>query len=78
MVGNRHQIIEFEVGKSIADYIQAQKALGRKMYKVEYPRINMESTTFRYMVNGLTGHPKFRDAARRLRLAGLPDSIIVL
>lgn len=38
----------------------------------------METTTVRYIVNGTTSHPKFRDVARRLRLDGLPESINVL
>lgn len=70
--------LRFRPGQSIADYLQAHKALRRKMYEVEYRNIRMEATTVRYMVNMLTSRTKFRDPTRSFRLAGLPDSINII
>lgn len=54
------------------------RALRRKMYQTTYPNISKEVTTVRYIFNELKTHPKFRDADRSLRLAGLLDGIAVL
>lgn len=69
------QNLRLKPGQSISEYIGLHRSLRRRMHQSAYPRIADETTSVRFMVNGLDGNPKFRDAARAIRLTGIPSSL---
>lgn len=77
-VENQEKELRFELAQTINEYMMAHGSLRRKMYQVGYPNITAEVITVRFIVNGLTGHPNKRDAARSLNLAGFVDRIEIL
>lgn len=62
-------------GQRIAEYVAAHRVPLLKIHKAAFPSIKVEVTDALYIVAGLTGNPKFRDASRTLQLTSLPTSI---
>lgn len=70
---NDAKMLRLKLGKCINDYMVAHRDIRCKMYQVVYPNIVTEVKTIRFVVNGLTWNPKYRDA-----VGSLPNSLGIL
>lgn len=65
-------------GQTIAEYVHAHKNLRRRMYLESCLRIEEETTTVRFIFDGLGSHLNFKDDTRALRLSGMPGNFKTL
>lgn len=72
------KMLKLKPGQTMSDYFRIHRAFTRRMNQAVFPNIKDDVTTAHFMVNGPIGHPKLRDAARALRLDGLPERINLL
>lgn len=59
------------------DYVNEHRALRRFMIQEDYQRVKDEQTSFPFIVNGLETKPLLREAARMIRMKGIPSTIKV-
>lgn len=64
--------------QAITEYFNKYRNIRRRIYQVSYPRITDGTNSVLFVVNGLDGHPKYRDAGRAISLTGLPSSLRIL
>lgn len=65
-------------GQQMLEYINFHRNLRRRMCHSAYPNISKKHTSVRFAVNGLEFNPTFREAARAIRLPGLPPTLKIL
>lgn len=70
--------IQLKPGQRISEYLTKHKEIRRRMHQASFPNIQDEVTSVRFAVNGLTGHPRYQEAARAIRLTGIPASLRTL
>lgn len=70
--------IVLKAGHTIGEYLTKHKELRRRMHQASFPNITDEITSVRFAVNGLSSHPRYQEAARAIRLTGLPSTMRTL
>ena len=77
-----HSILEKEAkkirltpGSDISEYIEQHLAQRACMISAEYPHIHDETTTVKFIPEGLRNNPQFEDIIRYIKSTGIPTSI---
>ena len=60
---------------SIQDYVRKHRVLRARMISADFPHIANETTTVKFMVEGLRPNPKFSDLIRIFKAFGCPGTI---
>ena len=67
--------IKLTTDKTIPEYIRSHRVQRALMITANYPHINNERTTVKFMVEGLREHHQFKDVIRAFKISIIPCTI---
>lgn len=62
----------------MTEYFHQHQLLRRIMNQSQNPKMEKETSTGRFLENGLDEHPIYRDAVKAIKVTGLPETVSIL